>query len=83
MHDGRYKAYDSVQVIPRDCLGRLTLWFAWNSRNAKDIMLTLHGGYRESEEVYISATSVSGDVAFELLMELNAMMGIHNATSCL
>jgi hypothetical protein len=66
MHDGGDKAYSFVQVITSNCVSRSTLSFAWNGRNAKDIILAQHGGYREFKEVYIHAANVACDVAVEL-----------------
>ncbi len=66
MHDGRDKAHSFVPVIARDCVGRLTLSLARNGRNAKDIILARHGGYREFKEVYIRPTKFAGDVTVEL-----------------
>ncbi len=38
MHDSRNKACCFAQVLPRDCVSRLTLGLVWNGRNAKDVM---------------------------------------------
>ncbi len=54
------------QAPPRDCIGRLTLCLMWNGRNAKDIVLALHGGYQQLEKVNIHLTNVAGDVVVEL-----------------
>jgi hypothetical protein len=46
MHDSRNKAYCFAQVLPRDCVSRLTLGLVRNGRNAKDVILARHGSYR-------------------------------------
>ncbi len=51
-----YRQYIWSAIIPRDCIGCLTLGTARNCWNAKDIILAQYEGYQQFEEINISPT---------------------------